>query len=141
MKTKLVFVLLVVFLSIQKTYSQDWNYVGYSTRYGHYYINSAYLSKDGQKIKIWAKREFEKQVYVKKGKSKIKKTVTNEEKILYEFDCENQRLMHHYSIIYNSDGSATQEYDPLDYQKEWSVIIPGSVGESLLNKVCELYNF
>jgi hypothetical protein len=139
MKKKLIFGLLVVFFSIQKTYSQEWIFVDY-TDDDTCYINSKYLSKGDMKIKIWVKEESKKQVYVRKGKSKVKKTVINIEKTLFEFDCENQKYMNHYSVTYNSSGSVIKHYEPLDYQKVWHLIIPGSVGESLLNKACEIYN-
>jgi hypothetical protein len=137
MKIKLIVGLLVVFFSVQKTYSQEWNFVCNSLDKETYYMNSSYLSKGDMTIKIWVKKLIEKQIFVKKGKSKIRKTVINEEKILWEFDCENQKSMIHYGILYNSSGKVIEEYEPLDYQKEWSMIIPGSIGESLLNKACE----
>ncbi len=140
MKIKLIVGLLVVFFSVQKTYSQDWNFVCNSLDKETYYMNSSYLSKGDMTIKIWVKKLNEKQIFVKKGKSKIRKTVINEEKILWEFDCENQKEMIHYGILYNSSGSVIKQYEPLDYQKEWNIIIPGSIGESLLNKACEIYN-
>lgn len=140
MNKKLILLVILLFASIHVSYSQEWNYIGASVSNEFFYMNSSYLSKDGQTIKIWVKKEFEKQIYVKKGKSKVRKKVMNEEKILYEFDCENQKLMIHYRIVYNSAGIAVETYDPLDYQKEWRVIIPGSVGEGLSEKACEFLN-
>lgn len=143
MKQIVILSFILYFFSINNTYSQEgWILAGTNTNSKEtYYINSTYISNENQLIKVWTKTVIEKVVMVSKGKSKIKKIITSEKKVLWEFDCENQKLMLHYGITYDNLGNASKTYSPADYEKEWVVMVPGSVGEALLNKACELYNF
>ena len=142
MKYMIIISFIICFLSTNKVYSQEsWIVAAKSIdSKGTYYINSTYISNENQIIKIWIKSIIQKDLWVTKGKSKIKKKVYTENRLLYEFDCENHKTMLLYDVKYNSSGDVISAYNPEEYEKKWEISIPDTIGEILLNKVCELYN-
>lgn len=128
------------FLNISKIYSQEnWIEIGKSKISDEiFYINSTYVSNDNNVVKVWIKTTTIKTV---KTKSKSTKKIKTDKKFLYEFDCQNNKLRILYAVFYNSSGNVIDTYNPEEYSIEWEISIPDSLGEFLLNKSCELYNF
>lgn len=100
MKHMIIISFIICFLSTNKVYSQEsWIVAAKSIdSKGTYYINSTYISNENQIIKIWIKSIIQKDLWVTKGKSKIKKKVYTENRLLYEFDCENHKTMLLYDV-------------------------------------------
>lgn len=128
------------FLNINKIYSQEnWIEIGKSKISDEiFYINSTYVSNDNNVVKVWIKTTTIKTV---KTKSKSTKKIKTDKKFLYEFDCQNNKIRILYAVFYNSSGNVIDTYNPEEYSIEWEISIPDSLGEFLLNKSCELYNF
>ena len=118
-------------------YREGWTYLAESQHQGEgratYYIRNTYISKNYSVIKIWAKVEYS----FKKLKGKIYKNV--EAKSLYVFNCQTKTIQCEQIAYFNSSGSTIQTSDILFYDPE-KVVAPDSIGELMLNKVCELFN-
>jgi hypothetical protein len=127
-------------LSINNLYSQEnWIEIGKSSISDEtFYINSTYVSNDNNIVKVWIKTTTIKTI---KNKSKSSKKIKTDKKFLYEFDCQNNKLRILYAVYYNSSGNVIDTYNPNEYALDWEIAIPDSLGEYLLNKACELYNF
>jgi hypothetical protein len=140
MKQVILLSFISFFLNISKIYSQEnWIEIGKSKISDEtFYINSTYVSNDNNVVKVWIKTTIIKTV---KTKSKSTKKIKTDKKFLYEFDCQNNKLRILYAVFYNSSGNVIDTYNPDEYSIEWEISIPDSLGEFLLNKSCELYNF
>jgi hypothetical protein len=143
MKNTITICLLICFLSISSIYSQEnWIEIGKSNISDEtFYINSTYISNENSVVKIWIKTITVKEIIKSKNNSKSKKKIKTEKKFLYDFDCANNKIRILYGIFYNSSGEVTDKYNPDEYEIPWEIVIPDSLGEYLLNKSCELYNF
>lgn len=122
---------------------QDWYYVGVDKDGDKWYVKSSYVKKEddygsGENIKIWTKKELKKTTIKRKGKSL---TYTNAKELqLILANCSDKRIKVITTTVYNSQGNVIVNYTYEDYEQEWIDIVPDSVGESVLNKICELFN-
>lgn len=139
MKFKILILLCLSMLNNCNLFAQEeWILAGYSSSSEPYYVNSTLLERDGENITIWIKSITEKKTISKKTKKTIYSN--SENKILYEFNCSGSKLKLKYAINYNSKGEVISNYKPEEFEQEWEYVVPGSIGEILLNKACELYN-
>ena len=143
MKNTIAICLFICFLSLNKIYSQEnWIEIGKSNISDEtFYINSTYISNENSIVKVWIKTITVKEITNSKSKSKSKKKIQTEKKFLYDFDCANKKLRILYGIFYNASGNVTEKFNPDENEISWEISIPDSLGEYLLNKSCELYNF
>ena len=141
---KNISLIITLFLSFG-AFSQNWIDVTKDKFGNKYLIKSTYFSKGNDNdftstptsIKIWTKKIVLKiEDKTSKGKGKIYYNPYIIE--LSEFDCENSKSRVLSRIAYTSKGGVIMSED-LQYS-DWNFIIPESVGETILNKVCELYN-
>ncbi len=135
-----------IFASLQKTFSEKaleeqqkekaWIYIG-STNDGtsKFFLNSLYVSKDGSVIKVWTKIESKKESIYKNGKTL--NYVNVKSLYLNEFDCSDRMSKINSVIYYDSKGTVITSSDE---KTNWKNIIPDTIGESILKKVCELFN-
>lgn len=125
------------------SYSQDWVLAGSDKEDNNWYVKSSYVKKEesilgDEEIRIWIKKEWKKKTIKKAGKSY---TYTNaKELMLVVADCENQRLKFVSSTVYNSEGKVVDNWKRQDFEQEWTDVVPDSVGEGLLKKICELFH-
>lgn len=78
-----------------------------------------------------------KLTYYKNGKAN---TLLNGFEVdLAEYDCSEKRNRLLSYVFYNSKGSVVSDYEFEDYETKWNTVVPESIGEMLLNKVCELF--
>jgi hypothetical protein len=137
------FILLISVLFIgHKSIAQDWTYVGSDTEGSKWYVKSSYVSKDGYSnsgsIKIWTKKELKKTTVRKNGKTL---TYTNAKELQLIFaDCTDKRIKFVTTTVYNSQGKVVDSWTLEDYEQEWNDVVPDSMGEALLDKICELFN-
>jgi hypothetical protein len=132
---KIILLLLITFLS-KAVFCQSWIYVGKSSDGNPYYMRSTSVESSLTK-KVWVKHNKSKLTVKKSGRTLT--YINGYDVLLYEFNCEEKQLMLHSVISYSSKGTVVDSYRPQDYEKEWSDVVPESVGEMLLEKACELF--
>jgi hypothetical protein len=135
MKLKSIFILIfLLFNGI--AFSQNWIYVGSATNGNKYYLRSNNTSETGYK-KVWSKTVGKSFQYKKNGKTH---TLLNGYSIdLHEYDCSGRKVKLLSYVYYNSKGTPVHSVTLQSYETEWWDVIPDSIGEMLLNKVCELF--
>ena len=116
--------------------SQDWVYAGASTKGDKYYVrNSSTEEYEGKKV--WTK-QVSKTITYKKGNKTY--TLTDGYCLnLRIYDCSGRRFKLVSFAYYNSKGTVVYSYQFPDYLTEWQDVFPDSIGEMLLDKVCELF--
>lgn len=119
---------------VVKTETPTWILVGHDLEKTSYYIKSTMESKDfSNAYKVWVKELMP----TFKIKTKIYKNVKI--LILYSFYCEEKQISKEQWVLYDSNGKVITNSQPYDTGIPENVI-PDSMGESLLNKACELFN-
>jgi hypothetical protein len=124
----------------QKSVAQDWILVGSDSDGDKWYIKSSYVSKDnyGGGIKLWVKKEVKKTTIKKKGQSFT--YINAKELQLLVADCSERKLKFVASTLYNSQGKVVNNWTLEDFNQEWLDVVPDSIGEIMLEKICELMN-
>ena len=135
MRARLFYFLLSVFFA-QTGYSQDWIYVGKSKAGDTYYLRNSVVSETGYK-KVWSKQTAKVMTYTKNGKKY--KLINGYCVDLKEYDCDGRQIKLISWAYYNSSGNVVYSVKLEDYLAEWRDVYPDSVGEMLLEKVCELF--
>jgi len=119
--------------------SERWMYMG-KTKSGYVgFLDINRFQINGSKRNVWTKVIYTEEEVLKGNKEnnyQVLYTITNR---LY--DCSDQRVSDIKSIDYDSIGkSYTTDFQKLYSaypEKKWISIIPGSLGEYLLNFICE----
>lgn len=141
MRHKILFGLLF-FLSNYSSFSQDivdskpdWVVIGSDGQEAKYYVKSEYVKKDEEGIKIWTRTIFKKQA--------VGKIVYNnlDYKVLMVINCEEKQLKVISAVYYTSSGELIKSYNIEEYLQKWEDAVPGSVGERIINYVCDNYNY
>lgn len=141
MKT-LIILISVLFMGY-KGIAQDWLYVSSDKEGSKWYVKSSYVSRDGYdgnsgNIKIWTKKELKKRTIKKKGKTL---TYTNAKELQLIFaDCSDRKIKFVTTTVYNSEGNVIDSWTLEDYEQEWNDVVPDSMGEAMLDKICGLFN-
>ena len=98
-----------------------------------FYMRSTYVSKDGNQIKIW----IECKSKVATINKKLYRNIVNKQLLI--FNCNNKK----YSIVslinYSSTGAVINKDDFSKYLT-FDDVVPDSVIEGVLEKVCETFN-
>lgn len=140
---KSLIIILSLFFFGQTSYCQDWISVGTDSGGNKWYIKSSYVKKEGygdsgDNIRIWTKKELNKKTIKKNGKSL---TYTNVKELqLIVGDCNERKIKFVTTIVYNSQGKLIDSYTLEEYEQEWQDVVPESMGEAILDKICELFN-
>ena len=85
-------------------------------------------------VKVWVK-EIQPSFTLK---GRIYKNVTTN--YLYIFDCQDRTMELESTATYSYTGNLITSYEFNDYVKKFQDVIPGAIGEFLLNEACELFN-
>jgi hypothetical protein len=132
---KKLFSFLLLFLLTKIGFAQDWIYVGNSTSGISYYIRNSAVTETGYK-RVWSKQLAKVLSYQKKGKThKLTNGYCLE---LREYDCDSKQIKLISWAYYNARGEVVHSVNLQEYETEWVDVIPDSIGELLLNQVCEL---
>jgi hypothetical protein len=129
----------IIFLSIlffsKNSFPQDWIYVGSSVNGDKYYVRNSAINNYSKKI--WSKQVSKSMTYKKAGKTY---TLVNGYCVdLKEYDCSGRQSKLISFAYYDSKGNVVFSMQFQDYESEWHDVYPDSVGEMLLDKVCELF--
>lgn len=141
MRSILIVITLLVFGQV--TFCQDWISVGTDSDGGKWFIKSTYVKKEGfgsseGSIRIWTKKELNRKTIKKGGKSL---TYTNVKELqLIVVDCGDKKIKFVTTTVYNSQGKVIDSFTLEDYEQEWHDVVPDSIGEAMLDKVCVLFN-
>ena len=142
MKT-LLLTLTLLFVG-HKSFSQDWVYAGADSDGDKWYVKSTFVKKEenfggsGESIRIWTKKEINKKTIRKGGKTLTYANVKELQLIIA--DCSDRKLKFVTTTVYDSKGKVIHSWTLQDYEQEWSDVVPDSMGEAMLNKICELFN-
>lgn len=115
------------------TYGQEkegWIYVGKATDGTLYYLKSEVVSTN----KIWTMTILPNWSY----KKVPYKNVTVKE--LIQFDCGDKQMKTYQFVYYSSKGNLILSEQYEEYETMWQNSIPESMGEVIINKICELFN-
>jgi hypothetical protein len=137
--TVLLAILLIVTLS---SFAQDWVYVSSGADETKWYVKSEYVKKGDydskDNIRIWTKKELKKTTIKKSGKNV---TYTNVQELqLIVADCSERKIKFVSGTVYDSQGKLIDSWSVPDYSQEWADVVPDSMGEAMLDKICELFN-
>lgn len=135
-------IFLITFLIFSlNSFAQKWEEVTKDKFGNKYFIKSSYVSKGGEYstdeniIKIWTKQTV---TYIKLLNGKVYKKAYMVQ--LTEFDCKNSSTKLRSRIVYSAEGNVIMTDNYSSFENDWEVVVPDTVGEIILNKVCELYN-
>jgi len=125
------------------SFAQDWVFVGTDSEDNKWYVKSEYVKKgdydnSGDNIRIWTKKELKKTTIKKSGKTMSYANV--KELQLIVTDCSEKKIKFVTSTVYDSQGKSIDSWTLPDYAQEWVDVVPDSMGEAILNKICELFN-
>jgi hypothetical protein len=136
MKAKLLIVVLIVFC-IRAGVAQTWIYAASSTNGSKFYVKSTTVSQSNT-IKVWTKSTGN---ITYKIDSRELKVPDGYDMCLYEFDCNTHRCKLYSRYTYDASGQVLTSYNFEEWGPiKWNDIVPDSVFEGVLEKVCELYN-
>lgn len=108
-----------------------------------YFINMSKIMWDEGTAQAWIKycpgEEDKKQTISSRveilGAEEIRKWINYEYNLnLEEFDCKTKRVRTVKTYYYDRNGNCIDEYAPQEI--EWSIIVPTSVYESVLKRIC-----
>ena len=135
LKTKL-FVTIFFTLLMKFGDAQSWIYVTSAADDAKIYINSnpVYLNST---LKVWVKTTEGKVMNDKDG---VQVIPSGNMMSLIEFDCINMKYRIHTIADLDSDGNMVDKIELNGYQSPWYAIIPNSVYEKVLKKICELFS-
>jgi len=133
MKIK-TFITILLALLIKFGDAQSWIYVTNDAEDAEIYVSSNHINTP-YTIKVWVKTTEGKLMYDKNGVQVIPHGSTLS---FIEFDCYNQKYKIHSLADLDSNGNVVDNLDITGYHPSWYPIIPDSVYENVLMKVCEL---
>lgn len=134
------FIILFLLFIPTQVFSQKWIEVTKDKFGNKFFINEQALSNDGRVIRIWTKKVWKKLTDERGAKPKIYYNVVIKE--LIEFDCSNYAYKLMSSTTYDSTEKRVIFSDEFSiYLQEWEYVVPETVGESVLNSVCERFNY
>ena len=126
-------ILLLLFFVSLSSYSQNWIYTSKDKFGNKYYIKNKAVSVNDGVVKIWTKRTTWKVTHNNKDYLNCYMVV------LYEYDCNNDKIRQLSFTIYNSKGGVIASGGDSDFA-EWDYVVPDSVEESRIKKTCEMFN-
>ena len=135
------YLLLLFILLPIVTFSQTkWNPIFKTNKGDEYFLNEKLVSRGKvdfktDVIKIWVRVKLP---LFTVGNETYKNI---EERILYAIDCKDKQVAISSIILYNSTMSKVLKSDHVkDYNLDWKIPVPESVGERILNVILELFS-
>lgn len=123
--------LIFIFILSNKSFTQNkpgWIFAGRNKDGGETFIKSKVISTAGKTIKIWYMDVNEKLDSI----TNVHIQIMN----LVEVDCISHKMKLDGAALYDSKGSLIFQHS---YDEPWEKIITGTMKESILKKVCEVF--
>jgi hypothetical protein len=130
---KTVIYLLLIALPLFAFLQDGWIAVTKAKDGDEYFIKDTYVSKSEGEIKLWL-RVQQPTATIKGKRYKNVKQLS-----LVIFDCENRRLQYTSLIQYSSTGEVLQRIQLEEYERKWVDVVPDTISEQLLDKVCQTF--
>lgn len=138
-------ILLTLLLLASTGISQDerWKILTFSDEYLYFY-DSLTANRNGQIIKAWIKLiPWDKDSVIKEKKNKA--SFLDSDKydqfsytlMFFAFNCSLKAYKLIRYLDYNEDGKAIKSYNYNEKEIEWEDVIPNTLGEELLIKLCQ----
>jgi Bacterial SH3 domain len=105
-------------------YEDEWLLYGTSNNENEYY-NPAKMTRTGFVVSVWTK-----------GRDKFTDSLI--ETSLLQIDCQASKYRSAAGVRYNPNGSVSRSWE--NASVSWSIIIPDTIAESLMNTVCKVAN-
>lgn len=139
--TNMKYTLIIAFLLISKlSFSQDWVYVTSDMEGNKIYCKSEYISNSiyFKTYKIWFKVYYKETEYTKYNTTI--KTFNGYKLKLYNISCSNKQMKLISVVTYSKNGELLNSNTIEEYYQKWNDVVPESIGEAQVEKVCELFN-
>ena len=139
---KSIFLTTTIVMIALTSFAQDWVYVGADSDENKWYVKSEYVKKGSlddseNSFRIWTKKELKKTTIKKNGKTL---TYTNVKELqLIVADCEERKIKFVTNTVYDSQGKIIESNTLLDFLQAWVDVVQDSMGEAMLDKICELF--
>lgn len=125
------YLLLLMLFAFSFSYSQDWKLI-FELKNGTYYY------KANTKNTAWIKLVSDKTEYFPDEISKKAIIVDGYKLMLWKFDCRSRQTGIIQIIAYSQDGEVLDTYRENEILVEMDYVIPGTIGEGLLETFCNL---
>jgi hypothetical protein len=118
-----------------EAWGEDWKLCG-GNEYGGYFYDLQSIRRVSKNVaQVWEKMIFlEKGVQIWTQKQGLEFKKLSYSLCLKEFDCNEQKSRQLSLTLYDQNGKVISSSG--NYISPWDFIVPGSVGESLFNIVC-----
>lgn len=139
---KKLFIILFLFFLGPSSYCQNWIYAGADAQDVEWYVKSTYIKKyklgsSTEKIRLWIKIEFKEKKIENNGKPLTLKNAKELQLIIA--DCTDRKIKIVTTTTYNSEGMVIDNFNPNEFEQVWDDVVPDSIGDTVLNKICELF--
>ncbi|WP_066801137.1 surface-adhesin E family protein [Moraxella oblonga] len=131
--------LFIALLLTTPAWAGDWVYLGETKDYKHY------LDKDSIHIKRFADGEQYVSAWIREDFKTAKKSASGktywQNKILFHFDCANQKWDFSHLMHYDQQGNvATNKTNPISFRssRAWQNVAPDTAGETKFTITCRL---
>ena len=107
-------------------FAVNWVYVGARSSGTDFYYDADTIVRSGNQVTVWEKWDH----------SRDKTYKEREQRVRYRYDCAERTSTLLHAIIYYPDGTS-RAVTFATYEQETEPLAPGTVGEAVLEAVCE----
>lgn len=128
MKYLILIISIILTSFIANSQESSWIFCSKNSYGDSIFIKNNYIDKKGNIVKLWARLIYPKD----------KKTNKSEELLqIVEYDCDKKRMRNGHYWIYGTNKRKIEEGE--DKIKNWSSVVPDTINELILQKVCSLF--
>ena len=120
-----------IIFSRSQVNNEEWIFVSESTNGDKHYIRNFYEEKNQTTMKLWTKVIKKKEIFNKKVYYNVKMIC------LEEYNCVDRENRTFSVTNYDSKDRIIDNYEWQEYESNWHTLVPESIGEAVLNYICE----